>query len=267
MPLDPIKREVIIGDCRLILGDCLEVMPTLGKVDAVVTDPPYLGLKGGTVHRRYGGVANKRIISVSVGDEWDASLKWVPIAEKMAKKAVAVFCGYSFVSDLRAAFSLDAVTLAVWHKNNAPPAVNNVPRQTTEFIWLFRAGPNARWRSMTSTLFNVLSANAGCVTNGERVIARDGRAAHPTQKPIAIMTPFVALIEQNETVLDPFMGSGTTGVACVKLGRKFIGIEIDPGYFDIAVKRVEEAYRQPDFFVERPAPAQQLDMLEGSDAP
>ena len=62
------------------------------------------------------------------------------------------------------------------------------------------------------------------------------------------------------TILDPFMGSGTTGVACVKLGRKFIGIEIDEGYFDIACKRIEEAYRQPDFFVERPVPPVQIEM-------
>ena len=64
------------------------------------------------------------------------------------------------------------------------------------------------------------------------------------------------------TCLDPTMGSGTTLVACAKLGRKGIGIEIDPGYFDIACKRVEEAYRQPDFFVEPPKPAEQLDMLK-----
>ena len=64
-----------------------------------------------------------------------------------------------------------------------------------------------------------------------------------------------------ETILDPFMGSGTTGVACVKLGRKFIGIEIDPTYFDIACKRIADAYKQPDMFVERPAPPKQEALL------
>ncbi len=237
------------GAVRLILGDCRDVLPTLGKVDAVVTDPPYLGLKGGVVHRRYGGVAAKSISSISVGDAWNASLDWVPLVEHAATKAVAVFCNYSFIADLRSAFSLEAVSLAVWHKVNAAPAINNVPRQTTEFIWLFKAGPNVRWRSITDTLFSVNSANAGCVSNGERWIEPDGRASHPTQKPVAIMEPFVALIDPNETILDPFMGSGTTGVAAVKLGRRFIGIEIEPKYFDIACRRIEEATRQPDLFI------------------
>ena len=255
------SAPVIIGDCTLYLGDCRAVLPTLGRVDAVVTDPPYVGLKGGVVHRRYGGVAAKKIVSVSVGDTWAASLDWAPLVEAAASKVVAVFCNYSSVADLRLAFGLEAVSLAVWHKINAAPAVNNVPRQTTEFIWLFKAGPNARWRTITDTLFSVNSANAGCVTNGERLIEPDGRASHPTQKPIAIMQPFVALVEQGGTILDPFMGSGTTGVACVKLGRKFIGIEIEPRYFDIACKRIEAAYAQPDLFIQADKRAMQLSLL------
>ncbi len=66
--------------------------------------------------------------------------------------------------------------------------------------------------------------------------------------------------DEGETVLDPFMGSGTTGVACAKLGRRFIGIEIDESYFDIACRRIEEAYRQPDMFIE-PAPVWTQDPL------
>ena len=81
---------------------------------------------------------------------------------------------------------------------------------------------------------------------------------HPTQKPVGIMEWCLTHVPNAQTILDPFMGSGTTGVACVKLGRRFIGIEIDPGYFDIACKRIREAFRQPDFFVEQPAPAEQI---------
>src|SRR6185312_3266325 len=254
------RTETLAEGVTLHMGDCRDVMPTLAKVEAVVTDPPYVGLKGGVVHRRYGGVAAKKVISASVGDAWAASLDWVPLVEAAATKAVAVFCSHSFVADLRLAFGLDAVSLAVWHKINAAPAVNNVPRQTTEFIWLFRAGPNARWRTITDTLFSVNSANAGCVTNGERWVEPDGRASHPTQKPIAIMEPFVALVERNETVLDPFCGTGTTGVAAVKLGRRFIGIESDQKYFDIACARISEALKQPNFFVERPARARPAEL-------
>jgi site-specific DNA-methyltransferase (adenine-specific) len=254
----------IIGDATLILGDCREVLPTLPKVGAVVTDPPYPNLLGGTVHRRFGGVAAKRVISVAVGDPWGATLDWVPIAEGLATKAVAVFCSHSSVADVCAAHSLPPVSLAVWHKRNAPPAVNNVPRQTTEFIWLFRAGPNANWRSITDTLFSVNSANAGCVTTGERLVDNSGRAAHPTQKPIAIMEPFVGLVDVGETILDPFMGSGTTGVAALKLGRRFIGIELEPRYFDIACRRIEEAWKQPRLF-EEPKPKTEQAALDLGD--
>ena len=256
------RIERLADGITLYNADCREVLPTLPKVSAVVTDPPYIGLKGGVIHRRYGGVAPKNVISKSVGNEWGASLDWVRDAERLATKAVAVFCNHSFVAELRLAFTLEAISLAVWHKINAAPAVNNVPRQTTEFIWLFRAGPNARWRSITDTLFSVNSANAGCVSNGERWVEADGRASHPTQKPVAIMRPFVELIERDEMVCDPFMGSGTTGVAAVNLGRKFIGIEIESKYFDIACRRIGDALKQPDMFIEQPKPAKQMELLK-----
>lgn len=79
---------------------------------------------------------------------------------------------------------------------------------------------------------------------------------HPTQKPIAVMEWCLGFVE-GETILDPFMGSGTTGVACVKLGRRFIGIEIEEKYFDIACKRIEEATKQPDLFIEQPKKPEQ----------
>lgn len=85
---------------------------------------------------------------------------------------------------------------------------------------------------------------------------------HPTTKPTGWMLRFVKLASSpGETILDPFLGSGTTGVACVKLGRKFIGIEIEPKYFDIACRRIGEALKQPDMFIERPKPAVQEALL------
>lgn len=77
---------------------------------------------------------------------------------------------------------------------------------------------------------------------------------HPTQKPVGVMEWSISHTKGAKTILDPFMGSGTTGVACVKLGRKFIGIEMESRYFDIACKRIEDAYKQPDMFVAPPAP-------------
>lgn len=91
-------------------------------------------------------------------------------------------------------------------------------------------------------------------------VGRNG--GHPTEKPVQLMSEIVRDYTQpGQAVLDPFLGSGTTLVACAKLGRKGIGIELDPGYFDIACRRVEEAYRQPDLFVERPAPPKQEVLL------
>jgi site-specific DNA-methyltransferase (adenine-specific) len=85
---------------------------------------------------------------------------------------------------------------------------------------------------------------------------------HPTQKPVDLMEWCISQIpEVARTILDPFMGSGTTGVAAVKLGRKFIGIEIEPKYFDIARKRIQAALDAPDMFVEQPKPAKQEAMF------
>lgn len=80
------------------------------------------------------------------------------------------------------------------------------------------------------------------------------RVEHATQKPVKLMQACIShLPDTAQTILDPFMGSGTTGVACAKMGRRFIGIELDEGYFDIACRRIEDAYRQPDLFIEPPA--------------
>jgi DNA modification methylase len=86
---------------------------------------------------------------------------------------------------------------------------------------------------------------------------------HPTQKPVAVMAWCIGFLPEAKTILDPFMGSGTTGVAAVKLGRRFIGIEIDHGYFETACKRIEAAYAQPDMFIEKekPKPAEQLSLM------
>ncbi len=260
MPLDPIKREVIIGDCRLILGDCLEVMPTLGKVDCVVTDPPYeLSASGpGTSHcfgkslSKFDGAAYKSIVT---GVDYELLLR--AISGICSPFNLFCFCSNKQISKLMA-LNEDAgrnTTLLIWHKTNAVPFANGVWRGDLEYV--------VHARSKGATFLG------GAVEKkkiSEHPLVVD--AAHPTVKPSPIIQKYIRIGSvPDDIILDPFMGSGTTGVACVKLGRKFIGIEIDPGYFDIAVKRVEEAYRQPDFFVERPAPAVQLDMLEGSDAP
>ena len=88
--------------------------------------------------------------------------------------------------------------------------------------------------------------------------------AHPHEKPVALISALLAKCP-GKTILDPFMGSGSTGAACVQSGRRFIGIEIEPKYFDIACKRIEAATKQPDLFIEQPSPAKQLNLLEAAE--
>jgi DNA modification methylase len=150
-----IVREERIGDCRLILGDCTEIMPGLGRFDACVTDPPY-GIALNTDNRRFSG---GHIASIS------------------------------------------------------------------------KRG--------------------------------SGVGTDPTQKPVGLMVWCLGFLPKAETILDPFMGSGTTGVACVQLGRKFTGIELDPEYFDIACRRIDEATRQPRLDLGQPEPKpEQLDLMK-----
>ncbi|MCP4122434.1 MAG: site-specific DNA-methyltransferase, partial [Bacteroidetes bacterium] len=93
------------------------------------------------------------------------------------------------------------------------------------------------------------------------LIGKRETRVHPTQKPVEVMKWCVTKLPKGtETILDPFMGSGTTGVACAKLGRKFIGIELDETYFNIACERIQKAYDQPDLFIEPPKPQVQEDM-------
>jgi DNA modification methylase len=255
-------REEQIGDCRMILGDCLEILPTLGKVDAVVTDPPYVGLVGGEDKGVFGGVGRRHLgQDISVGDPWAANFEWAPLAWNITESGLIVFCGNRGLGDTERAFpEAKVICTLTWHKINAPPTGRNLPRYTTEHALALSKAPGIKWDGLGSTLIDVPGLAAGCFAT-ERIL--DGnKAAHPTQKPLAVMLPLVELCQSD--VLDPFMGSGTTGVACVNLGRKFIGIEIEPKYFDIACRRIEEAYRQPRLFAEPHPKAEQLELIAAS---
>ncbi len=233
---NPWKRRVVIGDCTLYEGDCLEVMPTLGKVDAAVTDPPYgIGYVHGAEKGKYATKFNgKRVI----GDD-----KPFDPSSLLAVGVPSVFWGAnSYASGLPASTSW-----LVWDKRCGK---GGRPDQADcEIAWSNIGGP--------ARVFNHYWS--GFARDSERGVPR----VHPTQKAIAVMEWCLGFLPESETILDPFMGSGTTGVACVKEGRKFIGIELDPEYFDIACKRIRDAYAQPDMFVAPPAaPPEQLGMLE-----
>lgn len=207
-------RQEKIGDCWLIQGDCREILPLLPKVDAVVTDPPY-----GIGERMQGGTWGS---AAKYADfrRWDIapSVDW--LADLCTDKEAIVWGGNYFPLPSSRCW-------LAWDKQNAVPTMSDV-----ELAWTNLDRPAKR-----------ISLPVGVHEHG-----------HPTEKPLRLMQWCLGFVPKALIVLDPFMGSGTTGVACVKLGRRFIGIEIEERYFDIACRRIEEAYKQPDFFVQPPTP-------------
>lgn len=212
------RRKEIIGECTLYLGDCRDILPTLGKVDAVVTDPPY-GIadkwKGGGGHG-WGKALSEGVLR----NEWDVK---APPAE---------------LFNILRSISKEQI---IWGGNyfDLPPSR----------CWLVWNKPERNFTLAESELAWTNRDNVVRVVDAPR---SESDRSHPTQKPVSVMR--FSVEKTSGLVLDPFMGSGTTGVACVKLGRKFIGIEIDEGYFDIACQRIRKAYAQPDMFIAPPAP-------------
>jgi DNA modification methylase len=231
----------IIGDAMLYCGDCLEILPTLGKVDAVVTDPPYgIGQdKGFEGFEGFGGFGEPIARRQYIGD-WDdcrPSKEAFDAITKIARHSV-IFGGNYFTDLLPVGGHYQWF---VWDKKNTMPTFSDC-----ELVWT-----NIDRKSVKLLTYEY---------NG--LIGKREERVHPTQKPYEVMRWCIGRLPKgSDTILDPFMGSGTTGVACAKLGRKFIGIEIEPKYFDIACKRIEQAYDQPDLFIEPPKKAIQEMLL------
>ena len=217
------SSPVIIGDCTLYQGDCLEIMPTLDPVDAVVTDPPY----GIDYQARLPNATHYGAIKNDTGE-----------------------------LDLKIFLSMSCAVLA-FGANNYP---NQLPHRGRWLCWDKRTIDGAAdkmlgspfelaWANKTTGYDKIVRILHGGVVNADGT----GKRVHPTQKPIALMAESILwAASKADIIIDPFMGSGTTGVACVKLGRKFIGIELESKYFDIACQRIEDAYKQPDLFVAPP---------------
>ncbi len=231
---------------ELYCGDCLDVLPTIaaGSVDAVITDPPYLTAESG-VPVRGNSVAKVYAKSTVVGNPWGYSLDWIANVARLMPQHWIVYCNSymlaGLISELEKYAKLGAVF--VWRKSNAPIMTRNVPRFDCEFIvWAKdHKASNVRAREFGSQVLDVPMPQAGCFAT-ERLTVDGGRALHPTQKPLAIVRPFIhRLTERGQTVIDPFMGTGTTGVACRMEGRRFIGVELDPTYYAIAEKRIANA--------------------------
>ena len=229
-------HKEVIGNAELYLGDCMEVLPTLPKVDAVITDPPY-GINKDGQKRTTGGHGGRKEYEF-LG--WDGERPAPAVFNAILNSAdVHVVWGGNYFADLLP----PTMRWLVWDKGQR----------------INQSDGELAWTSMQSAL-------RICTMNRVELM-KDG-AEHPTQKPIALMKWCIDQAGKPQTILDPFMGSGTTGVAAVQMGRRFIGIEREPKYFDIAVRRIEDAQRVQDMFAHEvrdayEMTAQQADLLEG----
>jgi site-specific DNA-methyltransferase (adenine-specific) len=254
---------VIIGDCTLYLGDCREILPMLDRVDAVISDPPFEA-EAHTQQRRALGrghedgrrdILNAALPFAAI-DEASRSLISVQVS-RLAKGWVLIFCQAEAVGDWRAALEAAGAKYRramVWVKPDGMPQFSSDrPGMGYESIVSAWAGGGAsKWNGGGKHgVFVIPKHDAG---NGHGGASNP----HPTTKPMRLMSELVALFtEPAALVLDPFMGSGTTGVACVQHGRRFIGIELEPKYFDVACQRIEAAQKQGRLFEPAPAKAEQ----------
>ncbi len=234
MNMDAIRavstRVEVIGRAVLVQCDCHDLLPVLPKVDAVVTDPPY-GVSGGS-----GTLGKASLKTKYEAQDWcddsayiaDVCVPSVVAALSLAKRGVITPGApnawlYPAPTDLGAFYQPAATGMSKWGRCTVQPV-------------LFY-GKDPRSGLTIQPIHYVLTERAE-------------ECGHPCPKPIGPMRWLVFRVSlDGETILDPFMGSGTTGVAAVQMGREFIGIEREPKYFDIACKRIEDAQRQGDLFI------------------
>lgn len=224
------RVEHLAEGVTLYLGDCREVLPTIGRVDAVVTDPPYgIGENERKVASRV-NLSTPRDYGVFKWDEKPAAAETVNLIRSCSRWQI-IFGGNFF--DLP-----PSSCWLVWDKMNSGDfadcelAWTNLPKAVRRLQYLWN----------------------GCMRR-ERHIQRE----HPTQKPVGVMAWCLTHLPREVSVVcDPLMGSGTTGVACVHAGLRFVGIEREAQYFDVACRRISQALKAPTLaFPDQPAPAQQ----------
>jgi site-specific DNA-methyltransferase (adenine-specific) len=245
-------RKEQFGNCELYLGDCLDILPSIGKADAVITDPPYSS--GGRQQAAARNIFAKAddVSKETRIDEWflgdnmgsDTYIRWQRQVARLcldvctSGSAAYVFTDWRQYTNLVTAWETSLWTLrsvVVWDKAKGR-AMGSWWRNNHEWICAFTKGkPHPLPHCNFYNTWQGLKPKGG---------------EHPTVKPIKLIEYLVDSVPENSIILDPFMGSGTTGVACVNLNRKFVGIEINEKYFDIACRRIEEASRQYDLFKE-----------------
>jgi DNA modification methylase len=214
----------IIGNATLYCGDCADILPGLGRVDAVVTDPPY-GIDASAIKPKgvpvgFSNGAGWREYEQPDWD-WDGSRPAAAMFDLMrAVSREQIIWGGNYFADLLP----PTMRWLVWDKGQRSFSLADV---------------ELAWTSQRKAARAFSYSRAAALQDGKE---------HPTQKPVQLMKWCIWFLRGAEAVLDPYMGSGTTGIAAVQLGRRFIGVEREPRYFDIACRRIEDAQRQGDFF-------------------
>jgi len=222
--IDPWRKRVEIGEAVLYLGDCLEMLPTLGPVDAVVADPPY-GMAYDTDSQRFSG--RGRVRGSDSGAPFPGGI--IGDADPFDPSPWIVFPSVILWGANHYAERLPVGSTLVWIKKDP------------HLFGTFLSDAEIGWRKGGYGVY-CFQRN----WSGFSRITTVGKSSHPNEKPVELMAWCVEMTQG--AILDPFMGSGTTGVACARLGRKFIGIEIEEKYFDIACARIAREYAQLKLF-------------------
>jgi len=224
-------RKEVIGDCTLYLGDCMDILPTLGKVDAVCTDPPYGINAARTRNSQKDGWVDYGV------DGWDKERPGRDVFDLMLAAApMQVIWGGNYFTD----YLPPTMQWLSWDKGQDGFSL---------------ADFELAWSSQNKAARRI---------NYPRALALKDGKEHPTQKPLAVMKWTLEQMGKPRTVLDPFMGSGTTGVAAVDLRLEFVGIELEQKFFSIACRRIEQAYKQRSLFDAEPVKAPQQLGLEAA---
>jgi site-specific DNA-methyltransferase (adenine-specific) len=244
-------RKEIIGNATLYLGDCLDILPDLPKVGAIVTDPPYSS--GGQYRGDRARSTTEKYVSAKFasrsefsGDNLDQrvfmvwSSWWLSAARSVCEDG-AVLCAFSDWRQIPAI--TDAVQCGGWVWRNLA-------------TWWKPGCRMVRGRFSSSAEYIVYASNGAHESDGERAVQNVFSCAtvsgddkeHIAEKPESVMTWVLSVTKPGCLVLDPFMGSGTTGIACHHMNRPFIGIEMQPEHFDTACERIANAQRQERLF-------------------
>ncbi|MGC4002845.1 MAG: hypothetical protein QM811_06825 [Pirellulales bacterium] len=174
-------------------------MPTLGKVDAVVTDPPYQGMKGGFARGDLNGVGRRMSRSIAIGDPWKATQEWLPMAAEIVSLGMIVFCTHHSVVEVGGALPcFRKAALLTWHKPDAAPTPRNVPRFTTEFMWCLAKTAGMKWDSLKKTMYDIPRIRTGCIGQESKF--------HPCEKPVELMVVLAKCVPRGALDFGPILG-------------------------------------------------------------